>query len=150
MSSKISTTSKVDNENINNQKSSHSNLLEYSLDKDLNKEYEEFNKKIKSNNKNLIIANSLICYGIYSYFKKYHKRIFDKKRGIPGNFISAMLHSLASISVILFTNAYFLGLTPSNLKKKKELEDKLMYQSNYQINYDLFQDILLDEEAQKP
>ncbi len=126
-----------------------SNFLDYSLDKELNKEYEEFNKNLNKNNKIGILANTSVCFGIYSYFKRYHKRIFDKKRGISGNFISAILHSFGSISIIILVNAFFLGLTPANLKKKRELEDKLMYQSNYQINYDLFKDILSEDEEKK-
>jgi len=127
----------------------NSNFLDYSLDKDLNKEYEEFTKKINKSNKIAVVANVGICLGIYSYFKKYHKRIFDKKRGIPRNFISAILHSFGTITIVLLTNCIFLGLTPGNIKKKRELEDKLMFQSNYQINYDLFKDILNEDEQKK-
>ena len=136
----------MSNENIGNKES---NLMEYSLDTDLNKEYEEFNKKLNRNNKNLVIANSLLCYGIYRYFKKYHKRIFDRKRGVAGNFLSAILHSFGTIFVICTVDAFFLGLTPANIKRKRELEDKLMYQSNYQINYDLFKEIVDDGKNDK-
>ena len=122
-----------------------SNLIDYSLDENLNKEYEEFNKKIGWNKNYLIIANCILCYGICSYFKKYHKRIFDRQRGIGKNFVSAILHSFGSIILICGVDAYLLGLTPSNIKKKKEFEDRLMYQSNYQINYDLLKDIIDDD-----
>ena len=135
--------------NNNQIQNKRSNFFDYSLDKDLNKEYEEFNNKINKNNKLVVVANAVVCFGIYSYFKKYHKRIFDKSRGIPKNFMSAILHSFGTITVVLFTNAIFLGLTPANIRKKRELEDKLMYQSNYQINFDLFKDILLEDEQKK-
>jgi len=129
--------------------SKQSDFFDYSLDKNLNKEYEEFNNKLNKNNKVAVVANAVVCFGIYSYFKKYHKRIFDKKRGISKNFMSAILHSFGTIALVLMTNAFFLGLTPSNIKKKKELEDKLMFQSNYQINYDLFKEILHEEDSKK-
>lgn len=144
MSSESSSSNK---NNQNDQK--HSNFFDYSLDKDLNKEYEEFTNKLNKNNKLAVVANAAVCLGIYSYFKKYHKRIFDKKRGIPRNFMSAILHSFGTIAIVLFTNAIFLGLTPANLKKKRLLEDKLMFQSNYQINYELFKDILNEDEQKK-
>jgi hypothetical protein len=128
-----------------NKENQESNFLEYSLDKDLNKEYEEFNKKFTGNKKNLIIANSALCYGIFCYFKKYHKRIFDRQRGVGKNFLSAILHSFGTIILICTVDAVFLGLTPANIKKRKEFEDKLMYQSNYQINYELFKDIIDDD-----
>jgi len=143
----------MSNDSISNnnqiQKKNQSNFLDYSLDNDLNREYEEFSTKLNKNNKIAVVANGIVCLGIYSYFKKYHKRIFDKKRGILRNFMSAILHSLGTITIVCFTNAIFLGLTPSNLKRKRELEDKLMYQSNYQINYDLFKDILNEDEQKK-
>lgn len=135
---------------MNNQsQQNNSNFFDYSLNKDLNKEYEDFNNQLKKNNKLAVIANALVCIGIYSYFKKYHKRIFDKQRGIPKNFLSAFLHSFGTIAIVLVTNSIFLGLTPGNIKRKRELEDKLMYQSNYQVNYELFKDILIEDDNKK-
>ena len=130
----------------NTKNNKNSNLFDYSLDTVLNKEYDEFNKKINKNTKIMVLANTVLCIGIFQYFKRYHRSLFDKNRGIMRNFMSVLFHSFGSVFLIVLINGLLLGITPHNIKKKRDLENRLIYQSNYNLNYDLIKDIFHDEE----
>ena len=88
----------------NTKNNKNSNLFDYSLDTVLNKEYDEFNKKINKNTKIMVLANTVLCIGIFQYFKRYHRSLFDKNRGIMRNFMSVLFHSFGSVFLIVLIN----------------------------------------------